>query len=163
MSSYVLSCCSTADMSREHFEARDLRYVCFHYRLNGVEYPDDLGQTIAFPDFYRMMTEGADTATSQVNVSEYLDYFSALLEQGKDVLHLALSSGISGSVNSARNAAAIAAERYPDRKIYVVDSIAASSGFGLLMDKLADLRDEGATIEELRDWAEANKNKVHHT
>ncbi len=162
MSSYVLSCCSTADLSKEHFEQRDLRYICFHYRLNGTEYPDDLGQTIAFPDFYRMMTEGAETATSQVNVSEYLEYFCALLEEGKDVLHLALSSGISGSVNSARNAAAIASERYPDRKIYVVDSLAASAGFGLLMDTLADMRDAGATIEEVRDWVEAHKGELHH-
>lgn len=162
MSSYVLSCCSTADLSKQHFEERDLHYICFHYRLNGTEYPDDLGQTIPFADFYRMMTEGAETATSQVNVSEYLDYFSAILQEGKDILHVSLSSGISGSVNSARNAAAIAAERYPDRKIYVVDSLAASSGFGLLMDKLADLRDAGATIDEVRDWAEAHKNNLHH-
>ncbi len=162
MGSYILSCCSTADLTKAHFEERDIRYICFHYTLDGQEYLDDLGETIAFPDFYRMMTEGAETSTSQVNISEYLEYFSNLLAEGKDVLHLALSSGISGSVNSARNAAAIAAERYPDRKIYVVDSLAASSGFGLLMDKLADLRDEGMSIDELRDWAEENKANLHH-
>ncbi len=162
MSEYILSCCSTADLKKSHFEERNIRYICFHYSLDGKEYPDDLGETIAFPDFYRMMEEGAETSTSQVNISEYLEYFSALLAEGKDVLHLALSSGISGSVNSARNAAAIAAERYPERKIYVVDSLAASSGFGLLMDKLADMRDEGKSIDEVRDWAEANKNNLHH-
>lgn len=162
MSSFILSACSTADITKEHFEARDIRYICFHFRLNGKEYADDLGQSIPFADFYRMMAEGADTATSQVNVSEYLDYFSKLLDEGKDVLHVALSSGISGSVNSARSAAAIAAERYPDRKIYVVDSLAASSGFGLLMDRLADLREEGKTIDEVRDWVEENKNRLHH-
>lgn len=162
MSSYILSCCSTADLKKSHFEERDIRYICFHYSLNGKEYADDLGESIAFPDFYRMMSEGAETSTSQVNISEYLDYFTALLAEGKDVLHVALSSGISGSVNSARNAAAIAAERYPDRKIYVVDSLAASSGFGLLMDKLADLRDEGKSIDEVREWAEENKNNAHH-
>ena len=162
MSSYILSCCSTADLKKSHFEERDIRYICFHYSLNGKEYADDLGESIAFPDFYRMMSEGAETSTSQVNISEYLDYFTALLAEGKDVLHVALSSGISGSVNSARNAAAIAAERYPDRKIYVVDSLAASSGFGLLMDKLADLRDEGKPIDEVREWAEENKNNAHH-
>lgn len=160
--SFILSACSTADITKEHFENRDIRYICFHYRLNGEEYADDLGQTIPFAEFYRMMTEGADTATSQVNVSEYLEYFCKLLDEGKDVLHVALSSGISGSVNSARSAAAIASERYPDRKIYVVDSLAASSGFGLLMDRLADLRDEGMTIDEVRDWAEENKTKLHH-
>ena len=162
MNSYVLSCCSTADLKKSHFEERDIRYICFHYSLDGKEYADDLGESIAFPDFYRMMSEGAETSTSQVNISEYLEYFTALLAEGKDVLHVALSSGISGSVNSARNAAAIAAERYPDRKIYVVDSLAASSGFGLLMDKLADLRDEGKSIDEVREWAEANKNTAHH-
>lgn len=160
--SFILSACSTADITKEHFENRDIRYICFHYRVNGEEYADDLGQTIPFAEFYRMMTEGADTATSQVNVSEYLEYFCKLLDEGKDVLHVALSSGISGSVNSARSAAAIASERYPDRKIYVVDSLAASSGFGLLMDRLADLRDEGMTIDEVRDWAEENKTKLHH-
>ncbi len=162
MSDYILSCCSTADLTRAHFEERDIRYVCFHYSLDGVEYADDLGESVPFPEFYRRMREGAETSTSQVNISEYLEYFSALLAEGKDVLHLSLSSGISGSVNSARNAAAIAAERYPDRKIYIVDSLAASTGFGLFIDKLADLRDEGKSIDEVRDWAEANKNRLHH-
>ncbi len=160
--SFILSACSTADITKEHFEERDIRYICFHYRLNGKEYADDLGQSIPFAEFYRLMSEGADTATSQVNVSEYLDYFCKMLDEGKDVLHVALSSGISGSVNSARSAAAIASERYPERRIYVVDSLAASSGFGLLMDRLADLRDEGKTIDEVREWAEENKNTLHH-
>ncbi|MBQ9964146.1 MAG: DegV family protein [Clostridia bacterium] len=162
MSSYVLSCCSTADLSKEHFESRDIRYICFHYTMDGKDYPDDLGQTISFKDFYQAMRDGADTQTSQVNISEYLNYFTSILETGKDLLHVALSSGISGSVNSARNAAAIAAERFPDRKIYVVDSLAASSGFGLIMDKLADLRDEGASIDELHQWVEDNKKRQHH-
>lgn len=162
MSDYILSCCSTADLSREHFEARDIHYVCFHYFLDGVEYPDDLGQSIPFPDFYKAMENGAETSTSQVNISEYLDYFTPFLEQGKDILHVTLSTGISGSYNSAVSAAAIAAERYPDRKIYIVDSLGASSGYGLLMDTLAARRDEGMDIDELRDWTEANKLRLHH-
>ena len=162
MSNYILSCCSTADLSKEHFEKRDIEYICFHYKLNDVDYSDDLGQSVPFEEFYRRMDEGEDTCTSQINVSEYLEYFEKFLSEGKDVLHLSLSSGISGSCNSAMNAAKIAKERYPERKIYVVDSLAASSGFGLLMDKLADLRDEGMEIDELRDWAEENKLRLHH-
>jgi DegV family protein with EDD domain len=162
MSDFVLSCCSTADLSKEHFQRRDIHYVCFHYFLNGQEYPDDLGQTISFPDFYQAMTEGAETSTSQVNISEYLDYFTPFLEQGKDILHLTLSTGISGSYNSAINAAAIARERYPDRKIYIVDSLGASSGYGLLMETLADLRDEGMDIDQLYAWAEENRLRLHH-
>ncbi len=159
---YILSCCSTADLSKEHLESRDISYICFHYTMDGKDYPDDLGQTIAFKDFYQAMRDGADTQTSQVNISEYLNYFTSILETGKDVLHISLSSGISGSVNSARNAAAIAAERFPDRKIYVVDSLAASSGFGLIMDKLADMRDAGADIDEVYQWVEDNKKRLHH-
>ena len=162
MSDYILSCCSTADLSREHLESRDIKCVFFHYFLDGKEYMDDLGQSMPLDKFYQAMADGAMTKTAQVNISEYLDFFTPFLEQGKDILHLTLSSGISGTVNSARNAAAIAKERFPERKIYVVDSLAASSGYGLLMDALADKRDAGMDIDSLRDWVEENKLRLHH-
>ena len=162
MSDYVISCCSTADLSKEHFEARDIKYTCFKYYLDEVCYPDDLGQTIPFDKFYQMMEDGADTKTSQINADEYITYFKPFLEEGKDLLHLCLSSGISGAYNSAMIAKSELEEKYPDRKIYVIDSLAASSGFGLLMDKVADLRDEGMSVDELNDWVEANKGKMQH-
>lgn len=162
MSNFILSCCSTADLTKEHFEKRDIKYLCFHYMLDGKSYSDDLYQSMSADDFYTTLKNGADCSTSQVNISEYLDFFTKYLEQGLDILHIAISSGISGSVNSARNAASIAAERFPDRKIYIVDSLAASSGFGLIMDKLADLRDDGMDIDQVRDWIEENKLRMHH-
>lgn len=161
MENFVLSCCSTADLSVQHMQARNLSYVCFHYQLDGVEYVDDLGQSMPFDKFYAAMEAGADTKTAQVNVDEYLEYFKSLLEQGKDVLHVSLSSGISGSYNSACIAAEELRPQYPDRKLYVVDSLNASSGFGLLMDRMADLRDAGMTIDELYSWAEENKKYCH--
>ena len=161
MSSFILSCGSTADLSKERFESRNISYICFRYRLNGKDYADDLGQTMSMSDFYAAMSAGGETSTSQPNISDYLDYFTPHLEAGHDLLHVELSSGLSGAINSARNAAAIAAERYPDRKIYIIDSLAASSGFGLLVETLADMRDEGKTIDEVRDWAEANKLRMH--
>ncbi len=162
MSNFILSCCSTADLTKKHFDERDVKYLCFHYMLDGKTYDDDLGETMTLDEFYSKLKGGSDCSTSQVNISEYLDFFTKYLEQGLDVLHIAISSGISGSSNSARNAAEIAAERFPDRKIYVVDSLAASSGFGLIMDKLADMRDEGKTIDELKNWIEENKLRMHH-
>ena len=162
MSNFILSCCSTADLTKKHFNDRDIKYLCFHYTVDGKTYDDDLGETISSADFYSLLKNGAECSTSQVNISEYLDFFIKYLEQGYDILHVAISSGISGSYNSARNAAAIATERFPDRKIYLIDSLAASSGFGLMMDKLADLRDEGKTIDEIKDWAEENKLNMHH-
>ncbi len=160
--SYILSCCSPADLSKEHFESRDIHYVCFHYALDGVEYPDDLGQTIPFDEFYARMSAGADTRTAQVNVSEYVDFFTPFLEAGQDIVHVCLSSGISGTINSARNAALVLKERYPERKLFVIDSLGASSGYGLLMDAAADKRDEGLNVDELVQWIEENKLRVHH-
>lgn len=162
MADYILSCCSTADVSAEYFAARDIKYICFHYFIDDEEYPDDLGKSMSFEEFYGRMAKGALTKTSQVNISEYVDYFTSFAEQGLDVVHVTLSSGISGSFNSARNAALIVEERFPGRKIYIVDSLAASSGFGLLMDGAADQRDKGLSAEELAAWIEANKLFLHH-
>jgi DegV family protein with EDD domain len=157
-----LSCCSTADLTAEHFKARNISYVCFHYALDGKEYPDDLGKSMPFDQFYQAMKDGAETKTSQINVAEFTEYFEGFLKEGKDIIHLSLSSGISGVVNSAMLARSDLLERYPDRKIYVLDSLAASSGYGLLMDKLADLRDEGMKIDELYEWAKENRLKLNH-
>ena len=162
MSEYILSCCSTADLTQEHFESRDIHYICFHFELDGKQYLDDLGKSIAFHDFYQAMKNGAETRTSQINAEEFIQYFTPFLEEGKDILHLTLSSGISGVYNSAMIAREELMEKYPDRKIYIVDSLAASSGYGLLMDKLADLRDEGMDIDSLYSWAEENKLRLNH-
>lgn len=162
MSEYVLSCCSTADLSKEHFESRNISYICFHYELDGIGYSDDLGQSIPFDEFYKKMTEGADTKTSQINIDEYEEYFERFLMEGKDILHICLSSGITGTMNSALIAKESLSEKYPDRNIYIVDSLAASSGYGLLMDKLADKRDEGLSIDELYSFIEEEKLYLHH-
>ena len=162
MASYVLSCCSTADLTEEHFRERDIHYICFHYALDGKQYEDDLGKSIPFEQFYKAMSEGADTSTSQVNVGEFTEYFTPFLEAGKDILHVTLSSGISGVYNSACAAKDELLKKYPDRKIYIVDSLGASSGYGLFMDKLADLRDEGMKLDDLFEWAEDNKLNLHH-
>lgn len=161
MNKYILSCCSTADLTKEHFEARDIKYIYSHYALDGKEYPDDLGQSMDFHEFYQAMANGADTKTSQINSEEFIAYFTPFLEEGKDILHVALSSGISGVYNSAVIAKNELEDKYPGRKIYIVDSLTASGGYGLLMDKLADLRDEGKSIDEVYDWVEKNKLELH--
>lgn len=162
MSNFILSCCSTADLAKEHFERRDISYICMHFALDGTEYLDDLGQSIPFDQFYQAMVDGAETKTSQINIAEFLDYFTTFLEQGKDILHVSLSSGISGTYQSAENAAMIARERFPERKIYIVDSLGASSGYGLIMDKLADLRDDGMDIDALYVWTNEHKLLMNH-
>ncbi len=162
MSDYVISCCSTADLSKEHFHKRDIQYVCFHFTLGDREYMDDLGESVPPAELYRRMVAGEDTKTSQVSVAEYEALFEKNLKQGKDILHVTLSTGISGTYNSACVARENLSERYPDRKIYVVDSLGASSGYGLIMETLADLRDAGMGIDELHQWIESHKLELHH-
>lgn len=162
MNKYILSCCSTADLTKEHFTKRNIHYICFHYELDGKQYEDDLGMTMAFPDFYQAMANGAQTKTSQVNAEEFEEYFESFLKEGFDILHLCLSSGLSGVFNSANIAKNTLLEKYPERNIIIVDSLAASSGYGLLMDKAADLRDAGMSMEDLATWLEENKRRVNH-
>ncbi|MDD4690812.1 MAG: DegV family protein [Eubacterium aggregans] len=162
MQDYILSCCSTADLSEAHFKARDIHYICFHYELDGVEYADDLGASMPFETFYQAMADGAETKTSQVNAEEFEAYFEGFLKQGKDILHVSLSSGLSGAINSATIAKGNLEKKYPDARILLVDSLGASSGYGLLMDRLANLRDEGMAMTDVYDWAETHKLDVHH-
>ena len=162
MNKYILSCCSTADLTKEHFMKRNIHYICFHYELDGKQYEDDLGMTMAFPDFYQAMADGAQTKTSQVNAEEFEEYFEGFLKEGFDILHLCLSSGLSGVFNSANIAKNTLLEKYPERSIIIIDSLAASSGYGLLMDKAADLRDAGMSMEDLATWLEENKRRVNH-
>lgn len=163
MNKYLLSCCSTSDLNVKHYKDRGIRYICFHYFLDGIEHKDDFGETLPISEFYKKMEEGAMTKTSQLNAQDYYNYFENLINEGyKEILHLTLSSGISGTINSAKIAVNMINEKYKDVKIYIVDSLAASSGYGLLMDKLADLKDEGKSIEEVRDWAENNRLSINH-
>lgn len=162
MSDFVLTCCSTADMPYAYFKKRNIPFVCFHYTMDGKEYPDDLGQTMPFEEFYDRIKEGAMPTTSQVNVGQFIDFFEPFLKDGKDVLHISLSSGLSGSYNSACMAKEELLSKYPGRKILVVDSLGASSGYGLITDTAADMRDDGASLEEVYAWIEENKLNVHH-
>ncbi|MDR0445883.1 MAG: DegV family protein [Oscillospiraceae bacterium] len=162
MPDYVITCCSTADLPREYFEKRNVPLGYFKFTMNGKEYIDDLGETMPFKDFYAAISAGAMPVTSQLNISEYIALFEPFLKEGTDVLHLALSGGISGSYNSGKMAEQELRTRYPERKIYVIDSLAASSGYGLLLDKVLDMRDAGKPIDEINNWVEENKLKMHH-
>lgn len=162
MSSFVLTCCSTVDLSREYFEKNNIPYACYHYMMDGQEYLDDLGQSIPFPEFYQRIAAGSMPTTSQINISEFMAFFEPFLQEGKDILHISMSSGISGTCNSALNAKEELMAKYPERTIKVVDSLAASSGYGLFLDKLVEMRDAGKSLEELYLFAEDNKLKLQH-
>ena len=162
MSNFILTCCSTADMPYDYFQKRNIPFVSFHFNIDGKEYLDDLGQTMSFEEFYSKIEGGAMPTTSQVNVGQFIEFFEPYLRDSKDILHISLSTGLSGSYNSACIAREELLSRYPDRKIMIIDSLGASSGYGLLTDLAKDMRDSGATIEEVYTWVEENKLNIHH-
>lgn len=152
MNKYILSCCSTADMPKEFYKEKDVKYICSNFTLDGKNYKDDLGDSMPIDEFFDRMKKGAMPTTSQINEDEYSQYFRNFLEEGLDILHICLSGGISGTVNSLKIAVDSLIEEYPDRKILFIDSFQASMGFGLLADMLADKKNEGASIDELYDY-----------
>ena len=159
---FILSCCSTVDLPYDYMESRQIPVLSYTYMVDGVEHEDDMGRDPqSRPRFYAMLAQGKLPQTSQINVARYMEFFESLLQKG-DVLHLAFTSGQSASVNNAYAAAAELREKYPDRKLIVVDTLCSSSGYGLIVDTVADLRDNGATIEEAEQWTLENRNKVHH-
>ena len=159
---FTLSCCSTVDLPYSYMESRDIPVLFYTYVVDGVEYDDDMGRDPeALPRFYRFLEEGKLPQTSQVNVAAYMDFFEKLLQKG-DLLHIAFTSGQSGSVHNAFLAAEELRQKYPDRKLIVIDSLCSSSGYGLLVDSAADMRDAGRSIDEVAQWVLDNRNTVHH-
>lgn len=162
MNEYIITCCSTADMPKEFFKEKNIPYACFHFNMEGVDYKDDLGETMPFGEFYQKIRAGAMPTTSQVNVKEFIELFEPYLKEEKDILHLSFSSGLSGVYNSVCIAREELLEKYPKRKIMVMDSLGASSGYGMLIDKAVMMRDNGASINETYTWLEAHKLNIHH-
>ena len=158
---FTLSCESTVDLNLSHLTKRDVPAIAYTYVVDGVEYYDDMREGNGLAIFYNQLTSGKQPTTSLINVERYSEFFRSLLEKG-DVLHVAFGSGLSQSASKAIAAAQEVQKEFPDRKIYVVDSLCGCVGYGLFVDNVADLRDKGATIDEAYAWAEENKLKVQH-
>jgi DegV family protein with EDD domain len=163
MHDYILSCCSPVDLTQEKLDSMDVRLIYSDYTLDGVPFKDDLGKTMSSKAFYDRIRKGEVGTTTLINTADFVEYFTKLFEtENKDVLHVTLSSGLSGTFEAALAAVDLMKERFPERRLFIVDSRGASSGFGFLMQALADLRDEGKTIDELYDWALKNRLRVQH-
>ena len=141
-SQFTLSCCSTVDLPYAHLVQRQVPVLFYTYVVDGQEYVDDMGRDPeacpGFTGFYRR-----EAPPDLPDQRGYLcGVFEQQLQKG-DLLHIAFTSGQSGSVNNAYIAAETLREKYPERKIQVIDSLCSSSGYGLLVDEAADLRDAG--------------------
>ena len=157
MSNYIIVGTNTCDLPEEILNKLDLTIVPCGFTIG-----EDTYTTMPIKEFYQKIREGAMPSTNAVSIGEYTDLFEPALEAGRDVLCLAFSSGLSTTYNSAVIAAEDMAEKYPDRKILVVDTLAASLGEGLLLRKAAEKRLAGETIEAVHDWVENTKLKTAH-
>lgn len=162
MNEYILSCGSTVDLTEEHLAKRNINVLHFHYRLGDVDYSDDFGKSLSYSELYKALSEGKNARTSQINTEEYIEAFTPILKAGNDIVHIELSSGISGSYQSALRAKDTLKELFPEREVYIVDSLAASSGFGLLVDLAADYRDQGHSAKEVAEYVENKRQHIHH-
>lgn len=161
-SSFLLSCESTIDLPYSYANERNLPVLFYSYQVDGVNYEDDMGRDPeALPKFYGFLAEGKLPTTAQLNEFQYETFFDNLLQQG-DVLHIAFGSGMTASVQNAMLAAEALREKYPERRLVVIDSLCSSSGYGLLVDGAADLRDAGKSLDETADWVLAHRQNVHH-
>lgn len=159
---FILSCESTVDLPYSYVQGREIPVIFYQYMIGTEEYVDDmLRDPAALPAFYQRLEDGALPTTSQINEFRYLEFFEEQLQKG-DLLHICLGTGMTQSFQNAQKAATKLREKYPQRKIIVVDSLCSSSGYGLLVDYAADFRDEGSSMEETEQWLLTHRNMVHH-
>ncbi len=163
MSDFVILTDSSADLGADMAAQLDVQVLPLSFTVQGTtyhNYPDNREMDPAA--FYAMLRKGELATTSAVNVAQYTEALEPLLQGGKDVLILAFSSGLSATYSSSTVAVGELREKYPDRKLYTVDTLCASLGQGLLVYLAAKEREKGKSIEEVRDWVEEHKLNLCH-
>lgn len=163
MKDYVIVSDATLDLPADIIRELDIQVLPMGFSMENVEYthyPDE--RELSIENFYGKLKNGATSQTTQITPAVFMDYFGDILKQGKDVLYLAFSSGLSGTYNTSQIVVRELREEYPECKIYTVDTLCASIGEGLIVYQAAMQKKNGLTIEELRDWVEENKSRSRH-
>lgn len=159
MRDYVIFTDSGCDIAPDILKKWDVQYKSLNFRFDDSE-KEYSNEEIPIGEFYQKMREGAVAKTSAVNVNTFAIAFEEIIKEGKDILYIGFSSGLSTTFNSARVAALQLSEKYPESKIAVVDTLAASAGQGLILKLTLDKKNEGATLEEAAAFAEDIKFKI---
>ncbi len=161
--SYVIVSGATLDLPQSVIEEYGLEVIPMNFSIGGKEYnyhPDE--KEITCKEFYGKLRTGEESVTSQITPLVFKEVFGGFLKEGKDILYIAFSSGLSGTYNSARLMAEELSEKYPERNIVCIDSLCASVGEGLLLYLAGRLRKEGKTLEETAEWVRENHAKICH-
>lgn len=161
MGQFKLVTDSTADLPEEYLKEHSVDCVNICYTLGGVTYGRE-GRELDWKEFYAQVRDGQMPTTSQINPDEFREYFEECLQENKEILYLAFSSGLSGTYNNARLTANEIMEEHPDVKIRVVDSLCASMGEGLFVHKAVCMKEAGKTMDEVADWLEEHVQEFVH-
>jgi len=163
MKQFILATDACSDLTAEIVKKHDIAIIPMVLEIEGKTYTHHLDEReLSLNDFYNQLRDKKVSRTSLVNVGEFVQFFTGLLEKGQDILYVALSSALSGTYQSAMMAIEMLKDDYPDRKIIAVDTLSASLGEGYLVWRAALLKEEGKSIDEVTAWLEANKYNLRH-
>lgn len=154
---------SACDLKREYVDKNDISVLSLVLNINDRCIKDDLGITLEYKEFYKMLKDGATPTTSQINAYEFEEEFTKHIKNKDSIIYIGVSSNLSGTYNSANIAKNSLLDEYPEADINLIDSLSVSVGQGLLVAKACEMRDRGATKEEIVKWIEENKLKVVHS
>ena len=160
MNEFVIVSDSTVDLPKEYLQAKQVPIISLSYIMDGVTYEEMDG--LSHKEFFEKLRTGSLPTTSQINPEQAREALEPLAKEGKDILYIGFSSGLSGSYNSVRMAAEDLKEEYPDINIITIDSLCACMGEGLLLYKALQLKERGMSMKEIVEWVEANKLHICH-
>jgi DegV family protein with EDD domain len=160
---YEITTDSSANLTDGIIQQYGINIISLSYRIGDEDFNSyESGKTTDVKPFYDRIRQGQAASTSQVTRQDCRDVFEKVLKKGSDILHIGFSSALSGSFNAAAMVANELREEYPDRKIIVIDSLAASMGEGLLVYHAAILKEQGKTIEDVSGWLNTNILRLCH-
>lgn len=163
MKQYILATDACSDLPLDVVKQHDIAIVPMLLEIEGKNYSHNLEEKhLKLKDFYDQLRDKKVSRTSLVNVGEFVQFFTELLKQGKDILYIALSSALSGTYQSAMMAIDMLKDDYPNQRIVAVDTLSASLGEGYLVWRAALLKKEGKLLNEVVEWLEANKYRLRH-
>ncbi|HPU58083.1 MAG TPA: DegV family protein [Candidatus Avimonas sp.] len=159
---YQITTDSTSDLPKQFYIERGIKFIGLIFQIDGKEYSEDLNLTLTTKEFYDMLRKGKHSTTTQINTYDFIEFAEPILASGEDILHIAFSSSLSGTYESCKRGAEELKDKYPERKIIVVDSLCASLGEGLLAYYADENRKKGMSIEENAEWLENHKLNICH-
>lgn len=163
MKNYVIVTDATVDLPADVVESLQIKVIPMAFNLNDTSYthyPDE--RELSIDDFYTSLKNGGSSVSSQISPLVYEETFEELLKEGQDVLYICFTSGLSGTYGVSQFIMNELKESYPDRTIYTVDSRCASIGEGMLVYNAAKKKEEGLSIDELKEWIEEHRHNTRH-